>query len=63
MSEERMEVFVASDLTAGDSNHQPDEMIRNRIASFEEALQWIRNGRIVDAKTIAALLHYATFQR
>lgn len=59
--DEQMEVFVARNLTAGQSNHQPDELIRNRVTSLDEALDWIREGQIEDAKTIAALLHFAHF--
>lgn len=61
--DERMEVFVAERLTGGEAHRQPDEQIQNRLATLDEALGWIRDGQIEDAKTIAALLHYHHFHR
>jgi ADP-ribose pyrophosphatase len=60
---ERMHAFVATDLTAGAPALEAGEQIRPAEMAFDEALDAIRAGRIVDAKTIVALLHYDRFVR
>nr|WP_272072273.1 NUDIX hydrolase [Mariniblastus sp.] len=55
--DETMSVFVASELTAGSQELMDDEEIEPLIVEFEEAIQWIRNGKICDGKTIAILLY------
>jgi len=53
---ERMHVFVAEGLTAGDPAREAGENIDNLIVPWDEALAMIDRGEIEDAKTIAALL-------
>jgi ADP-ribose pyrophosphatase len=53
---ERMHVFVAEGLTAGDPAREAGENIDNLIVQWDEALAMIDRGEIEDAKTIAALL-------
>jgi ADP-ribose pyrophosphatase len=55
---ERMYVFVASGLSAGVAALEADEEIETLLAPWDEALAMIDDGRIQDAKTIAALLLY-----
>jgi len=55
---ERMEIFVASDLTPGRQQLEAAEQIETQIVTWGEALAMIQDGSIVDAKTIAALLLY-----
>lgn len=55
---EKMHVFVATDLTPGPQSLEPDEQIQCQSVPFETALDWIHNGKIRDAKTIASLLFY-----
>lgn len=55
---ERMHIYVASDLSPGPSQHEADEQIETFTATWTEALQMIDEGRIDDAKTVAALLRY-----
>ena len=52
---ERMYVFVATDLKAGTQKLEASEQIRIEIMPLSEALAATADGRIVDAKTIAAL--------
>ncbi|MGE0199415.1 MAG: NUDIX domain-containing protein [Candidatus Melainabacteria bacterium] len=56
--DERLWIYLASDLTAVD-NHDDhkmdDEFIDMHHVTPEEAMAWVREGRIVDAKTITAL--------
>lgn len=56
--DELMHVFVARELTAGDPAREPGEEIENHCVPLAEALAMIDDGRICDAKTIAALLLY-----
>jgi hypothetical protein len=53
-----MHVFVASALVAGEPALEAGEEIETLLASWDEALAMIDDGRIQDAKTIAALLMY-----
>ncbi|GIW98958.1 MAG: ADP-ribose pyrophosphatase [Pirellulaceae bacterium] len=58
---ERMLVYVARDLQAGRPAREPGEMIDNLLFRFDEVDEAIRQGRIVDAKTIAAWLYFRQF--
>lgn len=53
---ERMHLFVAEDLEPGPQALEPGEQIRTRVVPWAEALAMCRDGRIEDAKTVAALL-------
>jgi ADP-ribose pyrophosphatase len=53
---ERMHVFVAEGLTAGDPAREAGEQIDNLVVSWDDGLAMIDRGEIEDAKTIAALL-------
>jgi ADP-ribose pyrophosphatase len=60
---ERMWIFVARDLTAGDPAREANEEIENLIVSWDEALAMIDRGEIRDGKTIAAILMWERRQR
>ena len=53
---ERMHVFVATGLKAGDPEREEGEQIDNLIVPWNEALAMIERGEIEDAKTICAVL-------
>lgn len=55
ISDERMHLFVARELTAGEANREATERIENRVATREEIRQWIERGHIRDAKTLIGL--------
>jgi len=55
---EKMYAFIATGLSAGDQALEDNEQIEVAAMAPEEALQLIRENRIVDAKTIATLLKY-----
>jgi ADP-ribose pyrophosphatase len=55
---ERMWVYVATDLTAGDPAREANEEIENLLISWSDALSLIDRGEIRDGKTIIALLAY-----
>ncbi len=61
--DEKMYVYAASGLTAGAMALEAGEDIRVLLLTWEEALAMVREGRIRDAKSVAALLYYDTFRR
>lgn len=52
---ERIYLYLAEDLTPGEMNLEPCEQLEPQIVAWREALEWARNGTILDAKTIIAL--------
>jgi ADP-ribose pyrophosphatase len=58
---EKMVVFLAEGLTKGKSNPEDDEKIDQRIVTLSQAEEWIRKGKIRDAKTVAGILFYSKF--
>lgn len=56
---EWMQLYVAEELTAGQTQPDDDEYIECRQIPFSQALQWVETGKIIDAKSIVALLLYA----
>lgn len=58
---EKMEIFLAEGLTEGKARPEDDERITKQAVTLREAKEWIRTGKIRDAKTIAGILYYATF--
>lgn len=59
--DERIELFLARQLKETTTAHEPDEVIALQWIGLEQALQMIRDGAIVDAKTIAGLHHTQAF--
>ncbi len=55
-SDERIDIFVATDLTRSEMNLDPDELIEVVEVSSAEVLRMIDEGEIEDAKSIIALL-------
>jgi ADP-ribose pyrophosphatase len=60
---ERMHVFVATGLTAGAPALEAGEEIESLVVDWDKALSMVDDGRIVDAKTVAALLLYDRLYR
>jgi ADP-ribose pyrophosphatase len=58
---EKMEIFLAEGLTKGEARPEEDEKIESRIFTLPEILKWIRAGKILDSKSVAGILYYATF--
>ncbi len=56
-----MYAFVATDLSPGETNHEPLEFIRVVPMPFDEALRRIEDGEIMDGKTMVTLLYYDRF--
>lgn len=55
---ERLYAFVAAGLTKTRQRLEPTEHIHVEVVDVENALEMIRDGRIVDAKTIVTLLRW-----
>ena len=51
-----MTIFLATGLTAGESTPMEDERIETRWFTPRELDEWIRSGKILDAKTMIGLL-------
>ena len=54
--QERMTIFVATDLTEGQATPMEDERIETRWFSPREIIEMIRTGKLLDAKTMLGFL-------
>ena len=63
-TDERIHIFAARDLVVNpqETRREPDEFMEVKPVSIRAAVQMIRDGEIVDGKTIVALLFFAGFQ-
>jgi ADP-ribose pyrophosphatase len=57
--DERIHLFLATQLSQQSPNLMPDEQIENFLVSLDDALTMIDSGEIHEAKTMVALLRYA----
>ena len=55
-TDERIHLFAAERLAPGKSAHEPDEFLELCPVSLSEAVEMVKAGKIVDAKTCIALL-------
>jgi ADP-ribose pyrophosphatase len=55
---ERMTIFLATNLTAGESTPMDDERIETRWFAARELGKWIESGKIIDAKTMIGYCRY-----
>ena len=53
--DELMHLYVATELVKGEHAREATEKIENRIASREDIVSWIAEGRIRDAKSLVGL--------
>jgi ADP-ribose pyrophosphatase len=60
---EMMHCYLATNLTAVGQQLEPNEKITVKVLPLNEAIEMIRNGQIIDGKTVGALLYYQTFCR
>lgn len=61
--DERMFLFLATQLQPGAPALEAGEQIQTRICTWAEALRLIRQGQIRDAKTLCGLLYYEALLR
>jgi len=60
---ERLTIYVATGLKPVKSSPDEDEFIERAIVPAGKVMQWIKCNKIVDAKTLIALLYYRAFIR
>lgn len=60
-TDERIHLFLATGLTAGETQFDPDEFVETVPMPLSRALQMVRDGEISDGKTICTLLYAAGF--
>lgn len=60
-TDEKIHVFLASELTPGETAHESDEFMSVVRMPLSRALEMIRTGEICDAKTALAILYAARF--
>jgi len=61
-TDERIHLFLATELTVEEPDHQDDEFIQVRAKPLSEALRMVRDREIVDSKSISALFFVAGFR-
>ena len=61
-TDERIHVFMASGLTRGNVAHETDEFMTVETVTLSRALELVKTGDMVDAKTALALLFVAGFK-
>ena len=59
---ERIEIFLATGLTRGESKREADEFIEVVTLPMSRALRMIESGEITDAKTVVGVLFAAGFR-
>jgi ADP-ribose pyrophosphatase len=57
--EEKMTIFLATELTQGEPRPMEDERIETRWFTKKELKEWIGKNKIVDGKTMVGYLHWA----
>ncbi len=60
-TDERIHLFVATDIELGRPSHQPDESIEIVPTRLSRVLVMIKEGEIQDGKSISALLYVSRF--
>ncbi|MFN3323189.1 MAG: NUDIX hydrolase [Bryobacteraceae bacterium] len=60
---EKMTIFLATNLTDGDSAPMEDERIETRWFKPKEIDEWIRSGKIQDGKTIIGFLAWKRYAK
>jgi len=58
---EEIYLYLADNVLEFDENFKSDEINELVLLTVEEALQMIKEGKIVDAKTVVGVLYYYTF--
>lgn len=60
-TDEQIHLYLATQLTAGETKFDPDEFVEIVPLRMSEALRMVRDGEITDGKTICTLLYAAGF--
>ena len=62
-TDETIHLFVATDLEVGEAVHDHDEFLEVIRIPFSEAIEMVKDGRVVDCKSVAILLYVDRFLR
>jgi ADP-ribose pyrophosphatase len=62
-TDERIHLFLATGLAPGNTNLDRDEFVEVVSMPLSDVLDAVRDGRIIDGKSIAAILFYSAFRR
>lgn len=60
---ERMHLFLATDLHAGDMALEAGEEIQTQVVAWTEAMRMVDAGEVRDAKSLVGLMHYDRLRR
>lgn len=60
-SDEELVIFMADDLRPGEAHADPDEPLEVIEATHKELLNLLKQGKITDSKTVAAILYLEAF--
>lgn len=60
-TDEVIRLYVAAELTEGESNLDDDEFVEVLTFPFSEVLEMVRRGEIVDCKSVSTILYAAQF--
>lgn len=60
-TDEQIRLYLATDLTAGETRYDADEFMETVRLPLSEALRMVRDGEITDGKTVCTLLYAAGF--
>jgi ADP-ribose pyrophosphatase len=60
---ERMHLYLAQDIRPGTASPEGDEQISSHSFSLTELLRLIRAGKIIDAKSLVAVLYWARWRK
>lgn len=60
-TDERIHLYLATNLSTGQTSYDPDEFMEPVRMPLSEALRMVRDGEITDGKTICTLLYAAGF--
>jgi ADP-ribose pyrophosphatase len=61
-TDEKIHLFMASEISRGESSHESDEFISLEAMPISRVLSMIEQGEITDAKSITAILYAAGFR-
>jgi ADP-ribose pyrophosphatase len=61
-TDERIHAFMATGLTRGEVSHERDEFMSVEAVTMSRALELIKTGELMDAKTALAILYVAGFR-
>lgn len=60
-TDERIHLYLATDLSPGTSKLDDDEFLEVVRIRLSQALEWVREGRVVDGKSLVTLLYAERF--